>query len=113
MTKKSTDSVTAEMTTLDEKAHSTMLLCLADEIITKVAEEETASGLWLKLESLYMTKSPTNKLLLKQRLFSLRMNEDTPLRDHLDQLNTILLELRNIDVEVEDEGATLILLVFL
>ena len=35
--------------------------------------EETTSGLWLKLESLYMTKSLTNKLLLKQRLFSLRM----------------------------------------
>ena len=60
-----------------------------------------------------MTKSLTNKLLLKQRLFRLRMQEGTPLRDHLDKLNKILLDLRNIDVKVEDEDAALILLVSL
>ncbi|KAK9740681.1 hypothetical protein RND81_03G053700 [Saponaria officinalis] len=106
-------AVTAEITSLEEKAHSTIILCLDDDIITEVAEEETVAGLWAKLESLYMTKSLTNKLLLKQRLFNLRMGEGMPLRDHLDQLNTILLDLRNIDVKVDDEDAALILLVSL
>jgi len=41
------------------------------------------------------------------------MQEGTPLRDHLDQLNTILLDLRNIEVKIEDEDAALILLVSL
>ena len=41
------------MTTLEQKAHSTIMLCLADDIITEVVEEETSAGLWLKLESLY------------------------------------------------------------
>ncbi|KAJ4715440.1 Retrovirus-related Pol polyprotein from transposon TNT 1-94 [Melia azedarach] len=113
LTRKPADPITTEMAVLEEKAHSTIMLCLADDIITEVAEEETAQGLWVKLEGLYMTKSLTNKLLLKQRLFSLRMQEGMPLRDHLDQLNTILLELRNIDVKVEDEDAALILLVSL
>ncbi|KAJ4714183.1 Retrovirus-related Pol polyprotein from transposon TNT 1-94 [Melia azedarach] len=113
LARKPADPITAEMAVLEEKAHSTIMLCLADDIITEVAEEETAQGLWVKLEGLYMTKSLTNKLLLKQRLFSLRMQECMPLRDHLDQLNTILLELRNIDVKVEDEDAALILLVSL
>jgi hypothetical protein len=89
------------------------MLCLADDVITEVVDQDTAAALWLKLESLYMTKSLTNKLMLKRRLFALRMQEGTPLRDHLDQLNTILLELRNIDEEVEDEDAALILLVSL
>ncbi|KAJ4730101.1 Retrovirus-related Pol polyprotein from transposon TNT 1-94 [Melia azedarach] len=113
LARKPVDPITAEMAVMEEKAHSTIMLCLADDIITEVAEEETAQGLWVKLEGLYMTKSLTNKLLLKQRLFSLRMQEGIPLRDHLDQLNTILLELRNIDVKVEDEDAALILLVSL
>lgn len=60
-----------------------------------------------------MTKSLTNKLLLKQRLFALRMKEGISLKDHLDQLNTILMELRNIDVKIEDEDAALLLLVSL
>ncbi|CAL1405059.1 unnamed protein product [Linum trigynum] len=102
-----------EWSTLEEKAHSTILLCLADDIISEIAAEKTVAGLWLKLESLYMTKSLTNKLHMKQRLFSLRMEEGTPLRNHLDHLNTILLDLRNIDVKIDDEDAALILLVSL
>ncbi|KAJ4702231.1 Retrovirus-related Pol polyprotein from transposon TNT 1-94 [Melia azedarach] len=77
LARKLANPITAEMAVLEEKAHSTIMLCLADDIITEVAEEETAQGLWVKLEGLYMTKSLTNKLLLKQRLFSLQMQEDT------------------------------------
>ena len=55
----------SELLVQEEKAHSTILLCLADEIIAEVADQPTAASLWLRLESLYMTKSLTNKLLLK------------------------------------------------
>ena len=106
---KKTDS--AEMEILEEKAFSTILLCLADELIVEVLDDKSAVSLWHKLESLYM--SLTNKLLLKQRLFALRMHEGMDLRDHFDSLNSILLELRNIDVKVEDENAALIMLVSL
>jgi hypothetical protein len=41
------------------------------------------------------------------------MQEGTQLREHLEQSNTLLLELRNIDVKIEDEDAALILLVSL
>jgi len=53
----------ADIATREEKAHSTLLLAFDDHVITKVAEEDTNVGLWCKLESLYMTKSLTNKLL--------------------------------------------------
>ncbi|KAJ1418452.1 gag-polypeptide of LTR copia-type [Sesbania bispinosa] len=86
-------------------------LCLLHyEVLYEVADEETSSGLWLKLEKLYMTKSICNKLLLKRRLFGLHMKEGTPLKDHLDELNSILMELRDIDVKIEDEDAAMILL---
>ncbi|CAE6218056.1 unnamed protein product [Arabidopsis arenosa] len=103
----------AEMAVMEEKAHSTIMLCLEDEVILEVSGETTAANMWKKLETLYMTKSLQNKLLLKRRLFALRMQEGTPLKDHLDQLNSVLLELRNIDVKVEDEDAALLLLVSL
>ena len=41
------------------------------------------------------------------------MQEGTQLQDHLDSLNSIMLDLRNIDVKVEDEDAALVLLVSL
>ncbi|KAL1191959.1 Retrovirus-related Pol polyprotein from transposon TNT 1-94 [Cardamine amara subsp. amara] len=102
-----------EMATLEEKAHSTILLCLEDEVIIEVSDETTVAGLWKKLESLYMTKSLQKKLLLKRRLFALSMQPDTRLKYHLDKLNSILLDLHNIDVKVEDEDAALLLLVSL
>ena len=58
-----------------------------------------------------MTKSLTKKLLLKQRLFSLRMQLSMPLTDYLKNLNSILLDLRNLDVKIDNEDAALILLV--
>jgi hypothetical protein len=39
-----------------EKAHSAILLCLGDEVLGEVSKETIAAGLWLKLETLYMTK---------------------------------------------------------
>jgi len=41
------------------------------------------------------------------------MTEHTPLNAHLEELNSILMELQAINVEVEDEDVTMILLTFL
>ena len=107
---KASISKTKELVEQEENIHSLILLSLSDEVLYEVANEETASGLWLKLEKLYMTKSICNKLFLKRRLFGLHMKEGTSLKDHLDELNSILMELRDIDVKIEDEDAATILL---
>nr|GEX85505.1 retrovirus-related Pol polyprotein from transposon TNT 1-94 [Tanacetum cinerariifolium] len=96
----------------EEKALSTILLCLSDEVLYEVGDEETAVGVCKKLETIYMTKSLTNKLLPKQRLFSLRMKEGSSLKEHLDALNSIL-DLKNVEVKIEDEDTALVLLVSL
>lgn len=49
---------------LDVKALSSIQLCLADDVLREVGEENTTAGIWLKLESIYMTKSLTNRLYL-------------------------------------------------
>ncbi|MFQ6653331.1 hypothetical protein Gotur_024778 [Gossypium turneri] len=45
--------------------------------------EKTSSALWKKLETLYATKFLANRLVLKQRLFTFRMNEYELVRDHI------------------------------
>ena len=52
---------------LEIKAHGVIQLCLANKILREVANEDTTTSLWLKLESLYMTKSLINKLYLNRR----------------------------------------------
>jgi hypothetical protein len=101
---------TEEMKEFDEKAYSTILLSLSDGVLREATDEETAAGLWKKLENQYMKKSLTNRLYLKQRLYTLKMKEGMPLCDHLDDFNRIILNLKNIDIKVDDEDQALILL---
>ena len=65
-TKKPYDMSNEDWNEIDEKALSAIRLCLADDVLFNIVSETTAAGLWTKLESLYMTKSLTNKILLKQ-----------------------------------------------
>lgn len=43
-------------------------------------------------------------------MFGVRIREGTLLKEHLDELNSILMELRDIDFKMEDEDLEMILL---
>ena len=45
---------------------ATIRLCLRDDMMYHVMDEESLVVVWLKLKSRYMSKSLTNKLYLKQ-----------------------------------------------
>ena len=56
-----------------------IILCLSDEVIYNVMNKDTTVGHWCRLESLYMTKSLSNKLFMKEQLYSFQMKEGTPI----------------------------------
>jgi LTR polyprotein gag-polypeptide-like protein len=58
---------------INAKALSAIQLCLANEALREDVKEESSKDIWKKLESLYMEKSVTNRLLLKSRLYDLRL----------------------------------------
>ncbi|RVW21953.1 Retrovirus-related Pol polyprotein from transposon TNT 1-94 [Vitis vinifera] len=53
-----------------EKAHSAIILSLGDTVLREVAKAKSAAEVWLKLESLYMTKSLANRLHKKIKLYT-------------------------------------------
>ncbi|KAL8501321.1 hypothetical protein ACS0TY_020750 [Phlomoides rotata] len=93
-----------------EKAHSAIILCLGDKPPREVSKEKTAIDVWKKLESLYQTKSISNKLYVKQKLLDFRMSEDKNLSEQLDTFNRYVDDLEDLDVKLEDDDKALMLL---
>jgi len=55
-------------------------------------------------------KVNANRLILKQRFFLLYMHECTPIKSHIIKFSSIINDLDKIDVKIEDEDQTLLLL---
>ncbi|MFQ6660968.1 hypothetical protein Gotur_029288 [Gossypium turneri] len=72
--------------------------------------ENISFALWKRLETLNATKPLANRLVLKQHLFTFRMNEGELLRDHISQFITLLNDLKNVEVHIDDEDQTMLLL---
>ena len=67
LTKERSKKISAEnWEELEEIAFSTIQMCLADQVLSKVYTETMAKGLWKRLENTYIGKNMTNKLWLKK-----------------------------------------------
>ena len=73
-----------EKNDIDFRAKTMIILCLSNEVLYNVMNEETTAGLWCRLESI---KSLSNKLFMKKQLYSFRMNEGMP---SLQSLNALI-----------------------
>ena len=93
-----------------DRARSAIILCLGDKTLREVARERTTASMWLKLESLYMTKSLANRLCLKQQLYTFKMIESRTVTEQLVDFNKILDDLENIEVKLEEEDKALLLM---
>lgn len=60
-----------------------------------------------------MTKSLTNKLYLKYHTTVYILKKHAPMKDYINKLNKAILDLRNINVPIDDENQALILLCLL
>ena len=60
-----------------------------------------------------MKKSLANKIHLKERLYTFRMAEGTPVQKYLNDFNSILVDLESLDVKIEDEDKAILLVVSL
>ena len=98
---------------LDEKAFSTIPLCLVTHALREVLDATTTTVLWFKFESLYMTKSLVNKIRLKEHLYKFSIAKDTPIQNHLEEFNFIIIDLKTLDVKLEDEDKEILLVVSL
>ena len=75
---------------LDRKAKSTIRLCVSNSVLLNISGEATAKATWVKLGTLYQSKSLVNKLFLRKKLYNLRMKDGDSVTEHLNVFNTVV-----------------------
>ena len=105
------ESVTEKwMQEFQRKAYGSIILSLSDQVLRKVFHEKTIARVWKKLEELYRTRALPNHIYLKEHLYGFKIEESKPIDDALDEFNKLVLDLESLDIKVEDEDKTIILL---
>ena len=106
---KPTSMSDAEWTKKNKKAKSCIELHLADNVLLHIGETMTAKEAWEKLESVYRGKSIGNKLLLKEQLFGLRMEEGDDLNNHICKFHNCIANLEKVGAKMDDENTAVML----
>jgi hypothetical protein len=101
---------TDEERSKDRKALTHIHLHLSNNILQEVLEEKTAAALWLKLESIYMSKDLTSKMHVKMKLFSHKLQEGGSVLTHISVFKAIVADLTSMEVKFDDEDLALLLL---
>ena len=111
--KKHVDMSDEDWEELDLEARASIILCLERDVAFLVDSEVTAAEVWTKLEANFMTKTLTNRIYLKSKLYTCKMDEGTPIREYVNKFDRIISDLKDIDVDVDDEDQALLLLLSL
>ena len=103
-------SWTIEEKRKDRKALSLIQLYLHNDILQEVLQEKTAAELWLKLESICMSKDLTSKMHVKMKLFTHKLQKGGSVMNHLSIFKEIVADLVSMEVKYDDEDLALLLL---
>ena len=88
-------------------------LILSRSIAHNVTNKKTFAELMAAFSGMYEKPSANNKVHLMKKLFNLKMKEDMPVIQHLNEFNIITNQLSFVEINFDNEIQTLILLVSL
>ena len=89
---------------------SLIQLYLHNDILQEVLQEKTAVELWLKLESICMSKDLNSKMHVKMKLFTHKLQEGGSMMNHLSIFKEIITDLVSMEVKYDDDDLALLLL---
>ena len=85
-----------------KKAFALLLSLLSDNVLASLQEENTAYKIWKKLESVYDTKRAVNQILIRKRLSTIKKNRDVSMRNHIDEINKLVMDLKLAGAEINE-----------
>lgn len=94
----------------DEKALATILLSVKTSQLLHVKNCKSSSEAWKKLEEVHSPRGPARKVTLFKNLLNLKMSENTTMASHLHNFFDLFEKITEVDIKLQDELLTVILL---
>lgn len=94
----------------DQKAKADIILSICASELKQVKNCSTSREMWLKLEEIYQSKGPARKATLLKRLTVQKMAEGSDVRDHLNQFFDTVDKLADMEIEINPDLLTVMLL---
>jgi hypothetical protein len=98
---------------LNEKALAALQLSLSFDVLHEIMNAKSTVELWKKLEELYITNNLANKFRLKEHIYTIHMVEGTSIQLDINKFNLICIDLKSLDVKIDDEDKVILLVVSL
>jgi len=89
---------------IDGKAQRVITCALSDDDHAAIRDCDTSRDVWLKIQSIYETKSNENKYLLNQEFHRMRFGNDQSVTSYCAQLAIIRQKLKAAGEELSDSG---------
>lgn len=96
--------------TNDAKATSDLILAISTPELRQVKNCETSNEIWKKLHNVYESKGPARKANLLKSLILLKMKNGDDMRDHLRNFFEIVDKLEEMEMKVDEDMITILLL---
>lgn len=88
---------------MDKRAKNMICASLGNLVLRKVMKQTTALGVWKALEKDYQTKTLPNRIYLKQRFTSFKMEEHRSVEENMDVFLRLVDDLESLNITISDE----------
>ena len=95
---------------VDCKAKADLILMISPSELKQIKECATSHAVWTKLESIYASKGPARKATLLKKLSQHKMAEGDDVREHITGFFDAVDKLHSMDVEINGDLLTIMLL---
>ena len=105
-----TDSQHAKFVIRKDRALATIVLSIDPSLLYLIGDPDDPIVVWNKLADQFQKKTWANKLALRRKLYSLRLNEGDSVQEHIKVMTEIFNDLAVVGDAVEDEDRVVHLL---
>lgn len=95
---------------INTTAYGSLILNLSNNVLRQVIDEDSPLKIWNKLNALYETKDTHNKMYLRERFFTYKMDPSKPLSENLDEFKKLTSEFKTMGEKIGDENEAFVLL---